>query len=84
MIHELKCWAVQYDATVAGKKLFEIRNNDRGFHRGDTLLLKRYYPDAEEYSGEISFYEITWIERGPSWGLPKDMVVMGIKQIEGR
>ena len=86
MIHELKCWPRQFRATAAGEKMFEIRlEGDRHFEIGDEIILREFDPDTGHFFlGQYIHLKITWIERGPSWGLPKDMVVMGIKQIEGR
>ncbi len=42
MIHELKCWPEFFDAIEDGDKTFEVRVNDRGFQKGDVLLLKRW------------------------------------------
>jgi len=40
--HVLKCWPVYYDAIVRGEKPFEVRRDDRGYQKGDYLLLRRY------------------------------------------
>ena len=46
MQHTLKTLPAYYEAVAAGDKNFEIRNNaDRGFQKGDTVLLKEYHPD---------------------------------------
>jgi len=43
MVHELKTLPCFFRATLAGDKLFEIRNNrDRGFQKGDTVILKEW------------------------------------------
>lgn len=39
MHHDLKIEEPYYRQVVAGKKLFEIRYNDRGYQAGDTLAL---------------------------------------------
>ena len=46
MQHTLKTLPAYYEAVAAGDKNFEIRNNhDRGFQKGDTVLLKEFFPD---------------------------------------
>lgn len=40
MHHNLKIDRPYYEAILAGKKNFEIRNNDRGFNAGDTVALR--------------------------------------------
>lgn len=39
--HILKCWPEYFDAIKAGIKPFEVRRDDRGFQRGDILILQR-------------------------------------------
>lgn len=40
--HILKVAAPYFDAIVDGSKTFEVRKNDRGFQKGDTLTLWEY------------------------------------------
>lgn len=42
--HELKTLPIYFDAVKRGDKTFEIRNNDRDFQAGDTLILCEYDP----------------------------------------
>ena len=42
MIHELKILPQYYCRVADGTKTFEVRNNDRGFQPGDTVILKQY------------------------------------------
>lgn len=44
--HILKTWDVYWDAIERGEKLFEIRRDDRGFQKGDILILRRDYQEA--------------------------------------
>ena len=39
--HELKCLPVYFDAVKRGDKNFEVRRDDRGFQKGDTIKLMR-------------------------------------------
>ena len=41
-VHELKCTPDFFDAVKRGDKTFDLRKNDRGFQRGDILVLLRY------------------------------------------
>lgn len=52
MIHELKTWPQYYCRVASGSKLFEVRKNDRGFQPGDSVELREYDPNAEEYHDE--------------------------------
>jgi hypothetical protein len=44
--HELKIWPVYYQAVKSGQKTFELRNNDRGFQKGDRVILREFDPNA--------------------------------------
>lgn len=39
MIHQLKCERQYFQAIAAGRKTFEVRENDRDFQEGDFLAL---------------------------------------------
>lgn len=76
--HKLKTLSPFFDAVEAGNKRFEIRNNDRFFQIGDTVILQEY--DAKdslltglEWVGEITY--VTDFEQKPGY------VVFGIKEI---
>jgi hypothetical protein len=79
MTHDLKTWPGPFEALVSGLKRFEIRNDDRGFQVGHMLNLREWDPGTAVYSGRWMLFQVTHIERGPNWGLPADVVVMGIK-----
>lgn len=40
--HHLKTLQEYFQAVIDGRKLFEIRNNDRGFEVGDRVILEEY------------------------------------------
>lgn len=42
MIHELKIDPKYYCRVADGSKTFEVRENDRGYQSGDTVILKEY------------------------------------------
>lgn len=59
MNHELKIDDVYLQAKLAGDKLFEIRCNDRGFQKGDTVV---YRIDADDPCNvRIIYFEITYV-----------------------
>lgn len=76
--HDLKTWPEPFAAVWSGAKSCEIRKDDRGFDVGDALLLREYDPKTEAYSGRHVIADVTWLARGPDWGLPIGMCVMAI------
>lgn len=76
-IHELKTWPVYYGFILAQKKTFDVRKNDRGFEVGDILHLREWNPDSKHYTGRSIRFKITYIMRGPSFGIQEGHVVMG-------
>ena len=82
--HELKTWPDVFEATWRGEKLHEFRRNDRGFNRGDVLILREWSPDlaaGDRYTGREVTALITHIDHGPEWGIPDGFVNMTIKII---
>ena len=51
MLHHLKTLPTFYQATIDGRKPFEIRNNDRNFQSGDDLILNEW--ESGEYTGRF-------------------------------
>lgn len=51
MIHELKIHPKYFEEVLAGKKTFEVRENDRDFKTGDLLALNEYDPEKNAYTG---------------------------------
>jgi hypothetical protein len=69
-VHELKCWPVEFSAVRSGVKDFEIRRDDRGFARGDIVVLREYVPAnagqprAAGYTGDsLGPFAIGYVER---------------------
>lgn len=46
-VHYLKTWPVYFDAVRRGDKTFEVRRDDRGFQKGDFVVLQRTQDDRE-------------------------------------
>jgi len=83
MLHELKIYENFADAIVCGDKSFEIRENDRGFQKGDRV--KFYVLDkngmlCKEHVLHKKTYEITYVING--WGLKNGFVVFGIREVQ--
>ena len=80
-VHNLKILSDYADAIVAGDKTFEIRENDRGFQKGD--FIKFQATDTmgiNNYSHVINnkLYEITFVLS--EWGLKNGFVALAIKE----
>lgn len=79
-VHYLKCWPEYFQAVKSGTKPFEIRENDRDYQVGDTLVLKEYLPEVELYSGDELTRTITYMT---NWEQQDDYVVLGIPSNQG-
>ena len=58
--HELKIERPYFLAVKSGEKTFEIRNNDRGYQKGDKVIL-RELDDNGGYSGHRLSAEIGYV-----------------------
>ncbi|CCL67020.1 TPA: DUF3850 domain-containing protein [Clostridioides difficile] len=76
MIHELKILPQYFKEVVNGNKNFEVRKNDRGFKKGDLLVLQEF--DGEKYTGLETRKEITYLLDNSNY-LQDGYVVLGMK-----
>lgn len=81
MTHKLKTWSEYFERIVSREKKFELRKNDRDFQVGDILVLQEWYKNLEKYSGNEIEVRVTYILRGPTFGIEKDYCVMSIQNI---
>lgn len=85
--HVLKVVPPYMDALLDGSKTFEVRRNDRGFQRGDTLVLWEMLPGkctafpCDQCAPRSVEAEVTYVYGGdPRFGdWPAGTVVLGIK-----
>ena len=81
-VHNLKILSDYADAIVAGDKTFEIRENDRGFQKGD--FIKFRVTDKTGISNNYlhpinnKLYEITFVLS--EWGVKNGFVALAIKE----
>lgn len=81
--HKLKCWTPYYEAIVSDEKKFDVRLDDRGFQKGDTVLLEQFDPKKGRYvmSGGARAYsiekKIQYILTGGHFGIEPGYVVLG-------
>ena len=76
--HELKTWQPYFDAIKTGVKTFEVRKNDRGFCQGDTLCLREFDPNTQDYSGEVINAKIGFVLHGVGFGIEPEFCVFSI------
>lgn len=86
--HILKCWPEPYSMICVGRKRHEIRVNDRNFKEGDILRLREFVPPSPVYGGYYTGREVmvavTYINYGPTWGIPGNVCVMSIQLMPGQ
>lgn len=79
--HELKCWPGPFAGLVSQEKKHEVRANDRDYRVGDVLILREWHPFECRYTGRKETRLVTWISKGPDWGLPVGVVVMSVEPV---
>lgn len=86
MIHELKILSSFVRPILDGSKTFEIRENDRGFQKGDRVQFKVVSDDWARNNNSIvrelehKVFEITYVING--FGLKNGFVVFGTSEVE--
>lgn len=80
--HELKLRIEFCDAVLNGTKTFEIRENDRGFQKGDYVSFSSIYKDGAKawHVVDKKLYEITYVLSG--WGIKEGLVAFGIREVK--
>jgi hypothetical protein len=81
-IHDLKIWPEPFAAIVRGDKHHEFRKDDRGFEVGDVLELRSWNPETSSYGLGFIAMRVTYISRGPSFGIPDGYCVMSVEPQE--
>lgn len=64
-----------------GKKLFEVRKNDRNFKVGQRWILAKYDPLYSDASTQWVIVEITYLLDNPDYCLP-GFVIWGLRVID--
>lgn len=78
IVHELKCWLVPFDLILAGLKPWELRENDRGYRTGDTLVLMEWNALTEDYTGRAVSGDVKFVMHGGNFGLPESHCIMTV------
>ena len=81
--HNLNIFNYFADAVVSGDKTFEIRENYRGFQKGDCIKFQAIDKTGLKNQHVINskLYIITFVMNG--WGIKNGFVVLGIKENKG-
>lgn len=84
MIHQLKCEEKYFKDVCSGKKTFEVRKNDRGFHVGDYLALNELTSHAcndegeKKETGRSALFHVHYLLDDPRFA-KEGYVIMGIE-----
>ena len=82
MTHTIKLREDYIEAVISGDKNFEVRENDRGYQKGDFIKfipISRQGVAYVDYDLEKKTFEITYVHSG--LGLKENYVVFGIKEV---
>lgn len=85
--HVLKTLPDYWDAVERGEKTFEVRRDDRGFQKGDVLILQRLHKSALGHRLDYRNgkpvqirREISYVLTGGQFGIEPGYVVLGLKE----
>ena len=76
--HYLKTHPEPFQAVLDRRKKHEFRKNDREFGVGHMLILQEWSPEKEDYTGRERSVQVTYISRGPAFGIPEGYCIMSI------
>lgn len=79
--HKLKIPEQFADDVAMGYKNFEVRENDRGFQKGDTVEFQcvGMHGNKLPHALDSKRYEITYVLNG--WGIKNGYVVFGMREM---
>ena len=80
--HDLRTWPEPFQAMVDGIKRHEVRVADRAFQTNDVVGLHEWDPETGCYTGRALWFRIGYVSRGPDWGLPKELVVFTLVELQ--
>lgn len=80
-VHHVKIWPEYFAGVVSGTKRFELRKDDRGYAVEDLLHQQEWDPATQTYTGSDAWFRVTYICRGPAFGLEAGHVCMSIERL---
>jgi hypothetical protein len=75
--HEIKCWPPFFGAIRRKEKNFDVRRDDRGYQKGDTVVLREWDPRRAGFTGNDEHRKIKFILTGGQFGIEPGYVVLG-------
>jgi hypothetical protein len=75
--HTLKCWSDYFGAIRRKEKNFDVRRDDRGFQKGDTIILREWDQQFSRFTGNDEHRKIKYILTGGQFGIEPGFVVLG-------
>jgi hypothetical protein len=77
--HKVKCWSNYFQAIRRKEKNFDVRRDDRGYQKGDTVILLEWVHNvpAPYFTGNDEHRKIKYILTGGQFGLEPGYVVLG-------
>lgn len=86
-VHKVKSWPWFFQPMVDGEKKHDMRNTDRNYRVGDTLILQEFDPRTGRYTGREHKMTITYITSRDtpcalsSNGLAQDHVILSVESL---
>jgi hypothetical protein len=76
--HVVKCHPEPFEALWRGRKVHEIRKNDRDYRVGDELRQREWLPEEGVFTNREVRALVTYVTYGPSWAIPEGYCVMSL------
>lgn len=80
--HKLKTWRQYFEAVERCEKTFQVRRDDRGFQKGDRVVLQEVKAPGElcayRPTGRKMEFEIGWVLTGGHFGLEPGYVAFSL------
>ena len=76
--HILKTWPEYFDAIGDRRKTFEARCNDRDFQVGDSLELREWNPETQDYTQRWIWCRISYVLNGGKFGVQPGWAILGL------
>lgn len=77
MEHKVKILPEYFERVLEGLKTFEIRNNDREYETGDTIILQEW-DSEQEYTGREITKIIGWLTKDEELAVSEGYVVFSL------